>query len=121
MEPLSALSWGGIIWHVAIRFTPVWVALVITFAVSITYKRKLGLYGKLFDNTIGMIGIGLVMFWIYTALLAGLFDMIMTQDPLTALTGMNRIATCQMMPPLESAYSGSMFSPPQEMRLRGFR
>jgi peptide/nickel transport system permease protein len=34
---------------------------------SIVYKRKLGLYGKLFDSTIGMIGFALVMFWVFVA------------------------------------------------------
>ena len=36
-----------------IQLIPVWIALVVTFAVSIAYKRKLGLYGKLFDTRLG--------------------------------------------------------------------
>jgi peptide/nickel transport system permease protein len=85
MEPLS---WGEILLRLALQFTPVWIALIVTFAVSIAYKRRLGLYGKLFDNTIGMVGFGLVMFWIYTALFVGLFDMIVTHDALSAVSGM---------------------------------
>ncbi|MCA1334257.1 ABC transporter permease [Pseudooceanicola marinus] len=85
MEPLS---WGQIALQLAIRFVPVWVALIVTFTLSIAYKRKLGLYGKLFDNTIGMVGFGLVMFWVYTALFVGVFDMIMTHDPLSTAMGM---------------------------------
>ena len=60
----------GIIGGVSAQFLPVWIALVVTFVLSIRYKRRLGLYGKLFDNLIGMIGFGLVMFWIFTAIFA---------------------------------------------------
>ncbi|EYD77252.1 Dipeptide transport system permease protein DppC [Rubellimicrobium mesophilum DSM 19309] len=85
-----ALPWGaaGIVGCIAKRFLPVWIALAVTFAVSIAYKRKLGLYGRLFDSTIGMIGFGLVMFWLFTAIAAGVFDLIATHDPLTAISGL---------------------------------
>ncbi|WP_163849720.1 ABC transporter permease [Pseudooceanicola aestuarii] len=89
MEPLT---WGEIIPRVLYQFTPVWIALLLTFALSILYKRRLGLYGKLFDNIIGMVGFGLVMFWVYTGLFVGLFDWIVTHDPLSAATGMKNKA-----------------------------
>ncbi len=79
---------AGIVGAIFQQFLPVWVALVITFAVSIRYKRKLGLYGKLFDSTIGMIGFGIVMFWVFTAFFAGVFDLIVTHDPLSQVSGM---------------------------------
>ena len=79
---------AGIWGEIVKRFIPVWVALIVTFALSLIYKRRLGLYGKLFDSTIGMIGFGLVMFWVYTALFTGLFDMIVTHDPLTQISGL---------------------------------
>ncbi len=84
MEPLS---WFDIIGRVLIQFTPVWISLVALFVVSITYKRRLGLYGKLFDSTIGMIGFALVMFWVFTGIF-GAFDMIITHDPLAQMSGM---------------------------------
>lgn len=84
MEPLT---WAGIIIRILWQFMPVWIALVATFALSITYKRSLGLYGKLFDSTIGMIGFGIVMFWVFTGLFAGA-DLIATHDPLTQMSGM---------------------------------
>ena len=49
MEPLS---WAEILGRIFVQFTPVWIALVVVFAVSIWFKRNLGLYGKLFDSTI---------------------------------------------------------------------
>ena len=79
---------AGIIGAMTKRFTPVWLALIVLFALSITYKRKLGLYGKLFDSTIGMIGFGIVMFWVFTAIFVGIFDMIATHDPLSQISGL---------------------------------
>jgi peptide/nickel transport system permease protein len=61
---------SGILGAMAKRFVPVWISLVVLFAVSIRFKRKLGLYGKLFDSPIGMIGFGIVMFWVFTAFFA---------------------------------------------------
>jgi peptide/nickel transport system permease protein len=87
------LSWfmpygdAGILGEMSKRFLPVWIALIVTFVLSITFKRKLGLYGKLFDSTIGMIGFALVMFWVFTSIFVGLFDMIATHDPLSQISG----------------------------------
>ncbi|MEO1179164.1 MAG: ABC transporter permease, partial [Pseudomonadota bacterium] len=39
----------GIVGGMSQQLIPVWIALIVTFTVSIFYKRKLGLYGKLFD------------------------------------------------------------------------
>ena len=79
MDETTLLSWGQIIARILQQFLPVWIALIVTFALSIHYKRKLGLYGKLFDSPVGMIGFTLVMFWVYTAIFA---DMIITMDPI---------------------------------------
>ena len=84
MEPLS---WFEIITRVFIQFMPVWVALIVLFTLSIVYKRRLGLSGKLFDSTIGMIGFALVMFWVFTGIF-GAMDMIITHDPLAQVSGM---------------------------------
>ena len=81
MEPLS---WLEIFAAMAGRFLPVWVALVVTFVLSITFKRRLGLYGKLFDSPVGMVGFGIVMFWVFTAIFA---DLIITMDPLAQFSG----------------------------------
>ncbi len=103
MEPLS---WGEIIARILFQFSPVWVALIITFVVSIMFKRRLGLYGKLFDSVIGMIGFALVMFWAYTALFAGVFDMITTHDALAQLSGMkNKLPGTPLRSPEEGDYA----------------
>ncbi len=78
----------GIVGGMSQQLLPVWIALIATYTVSILYKRKLGLYGKLFDSTVGMIGFGLVMFWVYAGIMAGVFDWITTHDSLTQVSGM---------------------------------
>ncbi|MEM9715359.1 MAG: ABC transporter permease [Pseudomonadota bacterium] len=83
---------AGILGAMFQQFTPVWIALIATFAVSIFYKASLGLYGKLFDSVVGMVGFGLVMFWVYTAFFAGVFDMIATHDSLEQLVRMKNDA-----------------------------
>jgi len=82
MEPLG---WGGIIARILLQLWPTWAALALIFALSLGFKRRLGLYGKLFDSRIGMIGFGLVMFWVFTALFA---DVIVTQSPLSQVSGL---------------------------------
>ncbi|MEM8553947.1 MAG: ABC transporter permease [Pseudomonadota bacterium] len=82
MEPLS---WGAIVAQMFLQFTPVWIALVVTIALSMLFQKKLGLYGKLMGSGIGLIGLGLVLFWLFTALFANL---IITHDPLAVISGM---------------------------------
>jgi peptide/nickel transport system permease protein len=76
---------AGILGAMAVRFWPVWLALAATFILSIRFRRRLGLYGKLFDSTVGMIGFAIVMFWVFTAIFA---DVIITQDPFIQLSGL---------------------------------
>ncbi|UWR08712.1 ABC transporter permease [Ruegeria sp. B32] len=78
---------AGIIGAVSQQFLPVWLSLIILFAMSVAFKRRLGLYGKLFDSPIGMIGFGLVMFWVFTGIF-GALDLIVTHDPLVQVSGM---------------------------------
>ena len=88
MESLSAFEIAG---RVLYQLAPVWVSLLILFIFSISFKRRLGLYGKLFDSPIGMIGFGMVMFWVFTGIY-GAMDMIITHDPLEQISGMKNKA-----------------------------
>ncbi len=85
---MEDLSWGALFAKAAVRFWPVWLAMIATFLVSATFKRRLGLYGKLFDSTVGMIGFGIVTFWVFTAIFA---SHIITHDPLAQLSGMKNV------------------------------
>jgi peptide/nickel transport system permease protein len=82
MEPLG---WGAIFARIFMHMAPVWIGLALIFALSFAFRRRLGLYGKLFDSPIGMIGLGLVLFWVLTALFA---DSIAPFAPLDQVTGM---------------------------------
>ncbi|MDU9003362.1 ABC transporter permease [Sedimentitalea todarodis] len=101
MEPLGTFD---IIIRVLYQFTSVWIALIILFAVSVAFKRRLGLYGKLFDSPIGMIGFALVMFWVFTGIF-GALDLIVTHDPLAQISGMkNKVPGTPLASPEEGQY-----------------
>ena len=85
MEPLG---WGAIIARIAVQFIPVWIALIVTFALSFRFRRRLGLYGKLYDSPVGLFGFAIVMFWVFTAIFA---DMILIHDPLAQISGMKNV------------------------------
>lgn len=82
---MDALSWSEIIGMMIVQFTPVWIGMAIIIAASFRFKRKLGLYGKLFDSVVGVIGFSIVLFWVLTAIFA---DMIIVTDPLAQVSGM---------------------------------
>ena len=47
----------GIIGGVLYRFWPVWLALALVYVGARTYKRRLGIFGRLFDSWTGTIGV----------------------------------------------------------------
>ncbi|KUJ80885.1 peptide ABC transporter permease [Ruegeria marisrubri] len=96
---------AGIVGAISQQFLPVWVSLIIVFAMSVAFKRRLGLYGKLFDSPVGMIGFGLVMFWVFTGIF-GALDLIVTHDPLVQVSGMKNKVPGTPLPNLdESQYA----------------
>ncbi|MBT6098134.1 MAG: ABC transporter permease [Marinovum sp.] len=103
---MELLSWGEIISRVLMQLMPVWISLVVLFILSIMYKRKLGLYGKLFDSTIGMIGFAIVMFWVFAGFYAGALDWVVTHDPLSQVSGMkNKVPGTPMRGAEENEYA----------------
>ena len=52
------------------RFWPVWLGLAIVLTLSFTFKKKLGLYGQLFDSGVGIAGVAICFFWLFTAIFA---------------------------------------------------
>ncbi len=98
MEPLG---WGGIFAAMLVQFTPVWIGLALIFALSIRFKRRLSLYGKLMNSPIGMIGLGIVLFWVLTALFA---DQIATFAPLDQVAQLKNKTPGVAHPTIEGAY-----------------
>ena len=82
---MEFLSLGEIILHTLGRFWPVWIALGLMMGLSWFYQHKLGLYGRLYSSAIGMVGVGIVAFWVFTALFA---DTIAPFDPLAQIAVM---------------------------------
>lgn len=82
---MEQLTWGQIFGHAFMHFMPVWIGMALIITLSILSKRQTGLYGKLFDSTIGTIGFAIVLFWFLTAIFA---DMIAPFDSLEQISGM---------------------------------
>ena len=60
----------GIILGVIARFWPVWAALIVMMTLSFTFRRRLGLYGHVISTGVGLSGVILCGFWVFTALFA---------------------------------------------------
>lgn len=102
MEPLNTTE---IVTRILIQFTPVWIALALLLSLSFLFRRRLGLYGKLFDSPVGVIGFTLVMFWIFTGVFAR-FDLIVTHDALAQVSGMkNKLPGTPLRNPAEGEYA----------------
>jgi peptide/nickel transport system permease protein len=96
------IGWFEILARMGLQLWPVWIGIVLVFGVSIRFKRRLGLYGKLFDSTVGMIGYAMVLFWLFAAIFA---DVIITHDPLAQLSGMrNAVPGSPLAIPQDESY-----------------
>ncbi|MFB9978621.1 ABC transporter permease [Mesorhizobium kowhaii] len=68
--PVQYISAFTVVLEVLSRFWPVWIALLIVMGASFAYKKKLALYGQLFDSGVGIVGVGICLFWLFTAIFA---------------------------------------------------
>ena len=76
MDSISTLE----IWQLFFtRLWPVWAALAVTFFVLYQMRKKLGTLGQIFDSRVGLVGLFIVLFWIYAAIFA---DLIALFEPL---------------------------------------
>ncbi|MHB2264245.1 ABC transporter permease [Aliihoeflea sp. PC F10.4] len=58
----------GILW----QLWPVWAALAVVLSLSFAFRKRLGLYGELFGSGVGVAGVSLCYFWLFTAIFASL-------------------------------------------------
>jgi peptide/nickel transport system permease protein len=77
---LEYISGFQVVLGAVARFWPVWLALAIVLGASIALKKRLGLYGHLFDSSVGIAGVAICFFWLFTAIFA---PAIAPFDPLT--------------------------------------
>ncbi|MEM6356618.1 MAG: ABC transporter permease, partial [Pseudomonadota bacterium] len=76
---LETIGTGEIIVQMFIRFWPVWAALAATLIGGYLIRGSLGQIGRLWDSRIGLFGLSVTLFWIFTALFA---DIIAIMGPL---------------------------------------
>lgn len=81
MEP-ETLSTAGVALGMLARLVPVWASLGALLLGSFALKRRLGLYGHLFDSGAGIVGVVLLGFWLFAALFA---SQIAAFDPLAQI------------------------------------
>ncbi|MEE8364510.1 MAG: ABC transporter permease [Gammaproteobacteria bacterium] len=98
---MENMAWYSIVATIIWQFLPVWIGIAAVFAFSIVNMKKLGLYGKLFNSNVGMIGLGLVLFWVFTALFA---DVIAQFDAYSQVSGMKNKLPGTPVTDLEEAW-----------------
>jgi len=67
---MESVGFLGIFVGIIARFWPVWIALALLLAGVWRFKRKLGLFGHLFDSSVGAAGVLICCFWLFTAIFA---------------------------------------------------
>ena len=67
------------------RFWPVWVCMAVVMGASYLYRKKLGLYGQLYGTGVGIIGLAVCFFWLFTAIFA---SVIANFDPIAQIAVM---------------------------------
>ncbi len=66
----DVIGFGSIFARAGVLLWPVWLALAVLMGASFVVRKRLGLYGQLYDSWVGIVGLFLILFWIFTALLA---------------------------------------------------
>jgi peptide/nickel transport system permease protein len=84
-----------IITGVITRFWPVWLALLLVMVPSRIYRKRLGLYGQLYDTAVGVAGVFICLFWLFTAVFAAT---IAPFDPLQQIAVMKDAAAGAIEP-----------------------
>ena len=96
----------GIIIGVIGRFWPVWLCMAVMLALSFRYQKRLGLYGHLFDSGVGIAGVALCAFWLFTAIFSGV---VAPFPPLEQVAVMKDALPGAIVPDGNGAYSGGVF------------
>lgn len=94
---------GGfqVLFGVIARFWPVWLALAIVLSASFVYRKRLGLYGELFTNSVGVAGVTICFFWLFTAIFA---TIIAPFDPLSQVAVMKDALPGTVVPNTTDVY-----------------
>ncbi|GMG81375.1 ABC transporter permease [Paralimibaculum aggregatum] len=77
---LEYLTTGGIIAESLSRFIPVWIALAVTLVGGWFVRDRLSTFGRLYGSPVGLAGITLVLFWVFTALFADMIAVLEARE-----------------------------------------
>ncbi len=78
---LEYIGVGEIVWLSIARFWPAWAAIAATLLFCYPIRERLGVFGRLYGSPIGLVGLVMVLFWLFTAVFA---DFIAVAGPLEA-------------------------------------
>ena len=67
---METVGFLGIVTGIVARFWPVWIALALLLVAVWRFKKRLGLFGHLFDSAVGTAGVLICFFWLFTAIFA---------------------------------------------------
>ena len=67
---MQTVGFFGIVFGILARFWPVWIALALMLVGVWRFKRKLGIFGHLFGSAVGIAGVVICCFWLFTAIFA---------------------------------------------------
>lgn len=95
------IGWFQVLIGVIGRFWPVWLALAIVMGASFFYRKRLGLYGELFSNSVGVAGVFICLFWLFTAIFT---PIIAPFDPLNQLAVMKDALPGTVVPNTSDVY-----------------
>jgi len=76
---VETIGTGEIVIQSIARFWPTWIAMAVTLSAGYLVRERLGMFGRLYGSRIGMAGLALVLFWVFTAIFA---DQIAVMGPL---------------------------------------
>jgi len=82
---MQTVGFFDIVIGIIARFWPVWIAMALLLVGVWKFKPKLGLFGHLFDSSVGVAGVLICFFWLFTAIFA---HIIAPLDPRVQLTVM---------------------------------
>lgn len=103
LENVGALQ---IIIGVIARFWPVWIALALVLGASFTYRKRLGLYGQLFNTSVGVVGLTICFFWLFTAIFA---TWVAPFDPIAQVAVMKDALPGSVVPDTAGVEAGKVY------------